>query len=441
MRITWFRLKERTRAFCRTVVTFFEKPAVRKTLLRGLSAALAVLLIVFCFYHFTQMPDSGIETILVTEDTVLSTLTGEAVLFREEIALDTANAGLTVPLVAEGAHVARDTELARVYPTGAENTDYYRTLCESIDRFTLAKGEGDSLADLAALEQKIRALALQTVSLLESGRGGAAATLLEELRVLYSRIEALKSDGFSLSGLIRELSSIRDSLIAEAGDSYETLVSEIGGYYYPYADGYGALCTPEALETLTGRDLLTIAETVKEDAEAPHGGVLLPSAEWFLALPIDLSSDALAEIPIGATYTVILSDEGGIEIPMTVTRTVEGTEDTPAVIVFSTLRMPEGFSFRRVQSVTVVTDSVTGFSIPLTALHQLDGIPGVYVLDGNMMVFCRVEILGEYGARYLVKTTDPTPDTEYTTNTYRYVAAYDAVILSGGDLFHGRVFS
>ena len=441
MRITWFRLKERTRAFFRSVALFFEKPAVRKALLKGLSAALAVLLIVFCFYHFTRMPDSEIETLLVTEDTVLSTLTGEAILFREETMLDTVNTGLAVPLVAEGAHVARDTALVQVYPSGAENSDYYRVLSESIERFTLAKGEGDALADLADLEGEIRALALDAVALLESGKGGEATALLEELRVFYSRVEALKSESFSLSELIRALSEARDALIDEAGDSYETVTSEIGGYYYPYADGYGALCAPEALETMTGRELLSIAETVRGDAEAPHGGVLVPSAEWFLALPIDLSSDALAELPVGATYTVILSDEGGIEIPMSIVRTVEGTEDTPAVIILSTLRMPDGFSFRRIQSITVVTGSETGFSISLAAIRSLDGIPGVYVLDGNTMVFCRVEILREYGARCLVKTTDPTPDTEYTTNTYRYVAKYDAVILSGSDLFHGRVFS
>jgi hypothetical protein len=65
----------------------------------------------------------------------------------------------------------------------------------------------------------------------------------------------------------------------------------------------------------------------------------------------------------------------------------------------------------------------------------------VYVLEGSTVSFCRIEILWDLGVRAIVKATDPTPSGEFTENTYRYVALYDALILSGDDLFHGRVLS
>lgn len=441
MRITGLRLAERVRSFARATVSFFKKPTVRRNTLRILSSLLAVLLIVFCVYHFTRMPDSEIETMLATEDTVKTTVTGEGVLFREEVFVGGSNGGLLCPLVASGEHVAKDTELAAVYASGSEQQEYYRYLSEYIDRLSLAESESDALADLASLEGDIRALALRTVALLENGSGSEAALLMEELRVLYSRVEALKSESFTVKALVETLKNARAELVAKAGEAFETLTSHEGGYYYPYADGHGALCTPSRLESLTGSELLSIKDTVRSGGDAAVGGVLVPDAEWSIAIPTDLSADELALLTVGATYPVVFLDEGELEIPMTLTRTVEGGEETPALLVLATLRMPEGFSFDRLQNVRVVTGETTGFSIPSAAIHRLNGLPGVYVLEGNVMVFCRVEILRDLGARALVKTTDPTPDTEYTSNTYRYVARYDAIILSGTDLFHGRVFS
>jgi hypothetical protein len=126
---------------------------------------------------------------------------------------------------------------------------------------------------------------------------------------------------------------------------------------------------------------------------------------------------------------------------MTLFRTVEGGENSPSLLILSTLRIPSGFVFDRLQTVHVVVGSVGGFSVPSAAICTLDGFDGVYVLEGNVMYFCRVEILHDLGVRRLVKTTDPTPDGEFTSNTYRYVALYDLVIVSGAKLFHGRVLS
>ena len=414
----------------------------RKRILGISSGLLAVLLIFYCFYHFTETSAGDLQTMLVTEDRIETTAVGEAVLFRKETAIPAEGTGLVVPLVAPGVHVAKDTPIATLYAGGMGMRNTYRLLTDYIDVLQSAKDEGDILADLGSLQKELYALSLSLSSALEDGDAGASYALREELRILHSRIEALKQETASLDELLSVLIAERDRLLIEAGEPVETVCASGSGYYYPYADDNYELCTPSVLESLSGDGLQQLRETLRKGSDAAAGaGTFVSDPEWYLAVPTELSAEEISALRVGGSYPVIFPENGDVRIPMKLERTVEGTGENPSFLVFSTLRMPDGFSFDRLQTVHVVTGEMGGFSVPRSALQKLDGYTGVYILEGNMMYFRRVEVLHDLGARYLVKTTDPTPDSEYTKNTYRYIALYDLMILSGTDLFHGRVLS
>ena len=412
---------------------------VRSILLRALAGLLAIVLILFVFYHITSTGEREIRTMLVTTDTVEKTVMGEGLLFRTECPITSSYAGLTVPLVNEGAHVPKDTELVSVYADGAEYQASYRTLSGLLDRLTEAKEEHDVISDLSAIASDAESELRRLIASLQAGNAESAREIVEGIRILEARMEALKSETFSLNDLITALKEQIAQMTAAAGSRVETPRSPVGGYFYGTADGYGTLCDPAVLKEITAGELIALADTVRADAEADPAGTLVTDSEWFVSLPI--ARDSLPAMQVGTVYTVIFPDNGGVRIPMTLSRIAEGNEDEPSCLILSTRRMPQGFSFDRLQSVAVGTDSTEGFSIPSKAIHTLGGYTGVYVLEGNPVSFCRIEILRSLGVRAIVKATDPTPSGEFTENTYRYVALYDALILSGDDLFHGRVLS
>ncbi|MBO5270080.1 MAG: hypothetical protein J6B77_04795 [Clostridia bacterium] len=416
---------------------------LRTYLVRISSALLALLLIFFCFYHLTTLHRSEVQTMLVTKDTVEKTLVGDAVLFRTESAVTDDENGLCVPTVPSCTHVGKGTALGAYYTDGAEYRAVYRSLTEQIDALTAAKNEKDAPADLKELRQTLLSTTYGMIDTLSRGDAAASHRIAEELRVLYSRLQALTDAEFSLDTEIAALNAERDRLLGTLGtDAPVTVTSAESGHYYPYADGYAALCHASRLETATAKELASIAETLRT-TEAPvlSAGTLVTDPEWFLALPITISAEEVATLSFGTTYTVIFPENDGTRIPMTLERMIEGDEEHDAALVFSTLRVPPSFSFERLQTVRVVTETHSGFSIPCGAVHTLDGNTGVYVLEGSIMYFRRVEILLDLGTRYLVKTTDPTPGGEFIENTYRYVALYDAIVVSGTKLFHGRVLS
>lgn len=422
--------------------TFQLNAKARKRILRVLASVLAVLLAFFCFYHFLPEIDKDVRTMLVTEDSVELSVTGEAVLFREEIAISSSYGGLTVPLLSYGAHVSKDSDIATVYASGAEYREAYALLSDYVSVLREAESEGDALADLAILKKQIDALSLRVVLSLEAGDSEAARQLSEELRVLSCRVQALTDADFSLSELVSTLENELSAVVALAGTVSETVKAPTSGYYYPDADESFALCSADQIETLTPSALSALRKTLREaDGKATPAGTMVLSAEWYIAVQIDLNADELSSYSVGETYPVIFSESPDERVPMTLVRAEEGSEETEAMLIFSTLRMPDGFSFERLQGVRIVTGSMDGYTVPKAAVHTLNGTRGVYVLDGSEVCFCRIEILYELDSRYLVKTTDPTPGGEYVGNAYRYITLYDAMILSGGTLSHGQILS
>ncbi|MBR2908275.1 MAG: hypothetical protein IKC26_11640 [Clostridia bacterium] len=422
--------------------TFQLNAKARKPVMRVLASLLAVLLAVFCFHHFLPDLDGGVQTMLVSEDSIELSVAGEAVLFREEVAVSSSYSGLTVPLVSPGAHVSKDCEIATVYGSGAEYREAYALLSEQIDVLKAAENENDTLSGLSDLKKEIDALSLRLVSSLEQGNSEAVRPAVEQLRVLSCRVQALTDSDFSLSTLISALESERDAILSRAGTASETLKASASGYYYPNADASYALCSVDQLETLTPSGLARLRDSLRNADSAPLGaGTMVRSAEWYIAVQVDLSAEELSSYLVGGTYPVVFSENSDERIPMKLVRTEEGTDETPAMLILSTLRMPDGFSFERLQKVRIVTGSMSGYTVPKRAVHTLNGVRGVYVLDGSEVCFSRIEILYELDSRYLVKTTDPTPDGEYAENVYRYIALYDAMILSDAPLSHGQILS
>lgn len=414
----------------------------RRWLLRIAAALLALLLTAFCLYHISVMFDSEISTMLVTEDTVEQTIFGEAVLFRNEIGVPSSRDGLAVLHVADGAHVAKNATLLSVYKGGGEYAALYQTLTTSIDALTEAKKAGDVTADLSSLKSAVSALSLSLTVCLENGQAKTALASLERLRILCCRVEALTDSDFTLKELIEALEEERRTVLSLAGETSETVAAPQSGYYYPDADDGYLLCSPEFLDTVTGSALASLADTLRTTEQTRSGaGTIVTDPEWRIAVPTALSAENLETFSVGGTYSVIFLDNEDERIKMTLERIVDGSEGSPAVLIFSTLKMPSGFSFDRLQNVAVVTGTQRGYSVPSSAVHTLDGETGVYVLLGNVVYFRRAEILCDLGTRCLVKTSDPSPEGEYAENTYAYVARNDALILSGNDLFHGKVLS
>jgi hypothetical protein len=115
-------------------------------------------------------------------------------------------------------------------------------------------------------------------------------------------------------------------------------------------------------------------------------------------------------------------------------RILSDVDSETAVLIFRTGVLPEDFQYLRNQTVQVVKNSYTGYRIPASAVHVVNGNEGVYVLRGSQVKFCRINPLYEYDGYILVAERN-----ESASDRGDWLAKNDFVITKGKGLYDGKI--
>ena len=143
----------------------------------------------------------------------------------------------------------------------------------------------------------------------------------------------------------------------------------------------------------------------------------------------------LKNFTAGKTYTVVFETNGNRELDLKLAKTLSDTDGDGAVLIFESFDCPADFSFIRLQSVKIVENSINGIKVPVSALRIVDGEEGVYILYGSKVFFCKIDIVGRNENYYIAAN----PDLNETP--YGVLCVYDNIIVSGKDLYEGKVIN
>jgi hypothetical protein len=158
-------------------------------------------------------------------------------------------------------------------------------------------------------------------------------------------------------------------------------------------------------------------------------GKLVYGNRWYLAIGFEASAAELFEET--TSYDVIFPESESRSLTMRCTRCIART-DGGVIVVLASDEVPSEFDFRRVQKVRIEVGAHTGYSIPETALHTVNGVDGVYILKDSTVYFRRVEILYRGDGYCIVAEQGDRGDD--------YLALYDILVISGENLYDGRVY-
>ena len=75
-------------------------------------------------------------------------------------------------------------------------------------------------------------------------------------------------------------------------------------------------------------------------------------------------------------------------------------------------------------------DEHTGFQVPNKAIREVDGQKGVFVLNGNIVKFKKINI--DYSDSEMSICNNP-------NNENGFVELYDNIIVEGTDLYDGKI--
>lgn len=415
------------------------KQLVKKYLMTAGAAVLVIILMIYTLYNSLDI--SAVRA--VTTPAVKSTeyeiagLTGY--IFRDERVLYSVNPGAAVYRVADGEKLAVNTELARVYSSGS----------------TIAY-----LAEREQLEYNIDLLnrSVKTGRMTASGVSGTK----ESMNDIYNTIMASISDG-NLSGALSESDellvylnaydlitgkndSLYDELTAEKAKltalensytgAYESIKNPAGGYFFYSCDGYEDVFKYDLIGSLTAGSLKNLAAASPAAANGKYAvGKMVYNYVWYLAVPADAG---LCRKMVDAWICNATFKDSGLKLDLSLDRIAFTEGEESGVLIFSCGIMPRGFDYARVQPIELLVSTTTGYRVPDSAVHEINGVRGVYVLSASVVKFRKIKILCEGEGYYVVAERNMSAE-----NYEEYLNLNDDIIisLSDGNIFDGRVLN
>lgn len=401
---------------------------------------LCLCVLIYTLYHVASLFREDISTIAASTMTESDSISGQGYVFRNETVLYSSNDGVVDYLCEDGTRVSGGQALASVYEEGTlSERQLVRTIDHQIAVLEKSTELSAASADYDAARKDVGDRYYMLTRALAAGETGALSLQIDELLTGLNRLEVIRAEDGEPSApqrTLEELYKMRAALLEASGTSVtESLDAGKTGYFYTDTDGYEAIFTEDAFQSL---DAATFFRMISERPSAatresgtPYGR-LAESSRWGFVLEISFEEAGFFEE--GETYAVEFTENHGVTLPMTLERKIGVSARSSVLLCLRCDRLPENFSFARNQSVRIETESVRGLYVPRKALvYDERDEAGVYILRGSVVQFRYVEIIYEGSDYYLVA------EGVEGDGVRRYLSPNDLIILGGQNLFDGRI--
>ena len=226
----------------------------------------------------------------------------------------------------------------------------------------------------------------------------------------------------------------RQALLDSIGGVKRSLISDKSFNFFYSSDGYEEFMHVSMLGGMT-RTQLDLLMSGTPNGEGDAIGRATENLKWYLAIPLDNATAERFRPLEGGTFTVDFLGFEDLEVSMLLERVYADEDGFYMLMSSHSLSLIN--SLDRFQSVRILLDRYTGYRVPAGALHNVDGVDGVYILIGNVIEFRRVTVMSTGNDHYIVDTYES--DLQNSQNSeIPYLNINDLIVTSGNDLYDGK---
>ena len=389
-------------------------------------ALLSVGLVVYFGYHLINLFTSDVTYSPAYPVTEAEYRRTTGYIFRDETIILRSADGIPDYNVDDGERIGIGEKICTLYSSvneeaGARIEEIERRLSllrASLGLGVVREGIPEALRDSNDRYEEI-------MSSLAKGDYATAARLSDGFLSSLIRLDLLSDGSDAVDLEIKSLEAEREMLLSTYGRVNGSVSSDRVGYFFSDADGYESAFDPSLLAEMTVGGFDELIKSEPSDVSRAVGK-MVNEAKWYLAITFDASS--AAGFTEGEDYNIVFHDNDSQNLTMTLERLVLDLDDydddgdrAEALLIFSTVRMPDNFRYLRTQSVSVEAVSYKGYRIPITAVRYYDGMTGVYVVAGGYVLFRQIDVLyekGGYCIAALYSDAEPGKPLTYTTIAY-----------------------
>ena len=388
-------------------------------------------LLVYVGVQATRFLSEPIRTQTAHLATVFQSVSGPAVVFRDEIALE-GGAGVVGSLFDDAVRVVVGEPVAEFLPPGTYvgNRTLLRQTQSEIDMLEQAQGTlAGHISNTEILGRSIQQQVGLLVQMSATGGFDGADSLRSDLTSLLNQRQIATGNEQCFSPRIARLTAQRDRL---AGDAQRNATGVVNaprsGFYARSVDGLENTLTLEAARGANLEQLRGLIEN-SSGRQQNRAGRIVTSHNWYVAVLVSQYETQWTRV--GQRVEIIFQSTG-MRVPATVRRVVANHWEDTAVLVLHSNQVDARTINLRADDVRVDFSRHEGIRVESSALRFVDGERGVFTLSNNVVSFRRVDpIFEEPGFLLSAPPADPRDATT--------LRKYDQIIIRGVDLEHGRV--
>jgi putative membrane fusion protein len=405
-----------------------------KRILPGtIATVLGVVMIIVTVYHSTD----GFTTLIDVEPASIvhesESMTFTAYMLKDEKVLTSKYSGGVLYRVKNAGRVNPGDVLADVYSQPVDESIQKRAetldLCIEIleksivnDNFTAGEPT-EVMSELSKLYYEIeRAISSGDASIISSGYG--------ELLTLLNKMHSYAGNGDEVKQMLEEYKAKREELSEFYTGDFTTEKTTEGGYFFKESDGYEDVFNSANIDEMTYDTFLEM--TQMKPSESKGFGKIMRNYLWYLAVPtVKGVSDSYV---IGQSYSVKFPDADNRTLAMTLSDVIYDQTNSKSIMLFSCGVVDASFDYLRIQRVEIISKNVSGFRIPASAVCEVSGVTGVYILKDGRATFRKITVLYEGDGYYIVSA-------DYTANGgyYVYIELNDSIITDPKNMYEGKV--
>lgn len=401
--------------------------------------AVAAAALAYLGYHFFEGFSADIETEYATLVTDSDVVPLDAYIMRSESVIFAASAtsGHSVGYVfSDGTKVHGGQVVADIYTGDGSSDEAIVDLDRRIDLLESSNlTDGMTSSDTYVIDSKIQNYYYLIHQSTLLGNYSNLTKRRDELLTLINKRRILTGVTTGYSDRIESLTAERALLSAGQDTIAESVEAPYAGYFYSTTDGYESTFSASKVESLTLAEFDKMLSSQPTRYSDRAVGKMVSDFNWYIVC--ETTRDSLRYFTKGYSYYVNFPYNDDISIKMTLSNVVSEVGSDRVLLVLETERIPEDFSFRRMQPVELVRSSYTGYRVPISAARLVDGKQGVYIMIGNTIEFREIDILLEMDGYYIVAEQDPVNDPDYASK----LGLYDQIVVSGKNLYDGKLIS
>lgn len=401
-----------------------------------ITSVILLALSAYLIYHMLFSSSDQIVTEIAYPVTEEISLSCDAYIMKNEYVINAGSAGVSaVYYFDDGTKIPKNALIASLYADESETRG--GTLIDIDKKIDfLEKSNIDKTyltSDTSTVDSRLTDIYYTIRQGLEGTNITGAISSSDDLLTLLNRRMVITGEINNFDTQIELLENERRKYANSLGNVTSNIYSDRSGYFYSECDGYENIFTADKALQMSYDDFIGYTKKSPEITSEHTIGKIAYDYRWYLAC--DVSKSDLKNYSVGTNYDIIFESNSNKQLTLKLVKTIADTNSDGALLIFESFDSPRDFSFSRVQTVRIIQSSVSGIKVPVAALRVIDGQTGVYILYGSKVYFCTLDILAQNENYYIAAVPD------LTKTPYGVLYIYDNIIVSGKDLYEGKVIN